>query len=185
MVSILELVISFNTMVRKLLLLIILLIWSVSYCEALQIFQTPKAFVNNTFEDNPPKAKVLWLTKNLRPMVKEILHHNYIKRRIQYWSKGSKSTWILQETGKEKLITIGIVVDEDKISEIKVLEFREKRGDEIRHAFFTDQFVGAFLKSSTQLDRHIDGISGATLSVNAMKKLARLALYLDRIINEK
>ncbi len=30
------------------------------------------------------------------------------------------------------------------------------------------------------LDRHIDGISGATLSVNAMKKMARLALLLHQ-----
>ncbi|RKZ69477.1 MAG: FMN-binding protein, partial [Gammaproteobacteria bacterium] len=30
-----------------------------------------------------------------------------------------------------------------------------------------------------QLDRHIDGISGATLSVKAMTKMARLALLLN------
>ena len=31
---------------------------------------------------------------------------------------------------------------------------------------------------TTQLDRHIDGISGATLSVGAITRLASVALYL-------
>ena len=65
------------------------------------------------------------------------------------------------------------------LERIKVLEFRESRGWEVRHAFFTDQFRAARLTKDRNLDRDIDGISGATLSVRAMKKLAALALYLD------
>jgi Na+-transporting NADH:ubiquinone oxidoreductase subunit NqrC len=36
-----------------------------------------------------------------------------------------------------------------------------------------------------RLDRHIDGISGATLSVNAINKLSRLALYLHQQVMQK
>jgi hypothetical protein len=46
----------------------------------------------------------------------------------------------------------------------------------VRHDFFTHQFSQAQLKNGNRLDRGIDGIAGATLSVNAMRKLARLAL---------
>ena len=45
-------------------------------------------------------------------------------------------------------------------------------------SFFTDQFNEIGLTGELDLDRGIDGISGATLSVRALKKLARLALYL-------
>ena len=86
---------------------------------------------------------------------------------------------ILEEIGKDLPITVGLVINEGRLEKIKVLVFRESRGEEIRHSFFTDQFKGARLDDKGKLDRTIDGISGATLSVRAMKKLARLALYLD------
>ena len=59
----------------------------------------------------------------------------------------------------------------------------EIRGDEIRHDFFTQQFKQARLKTDNQLDRTIDGISGATMSVRALTKLARLALFLSTQID--
>ena len=48
-----------------------------------------------------------------------------------------------------------------------------------------DQFKDATLTGDKELDKKIDGISGATLSVNALTKLARLALYLDSQVNNK
>jgi len=62
----------------------------------------------------------------------------------------------------------------------RVLIFRETRGGEVRYPFFTDQFAGIMLGRDTLLSREIDGISGATLSVNALVKLTRLALLFDQ-----
>jgi hypothetical protein len=64
---------------------------------------------------------------------------------------------------------------------VTVLAFRESRGWEIRHPAFTQQFKDATLIDNA-LDRHIDGVSGATLSVWAMTAVTRLALYLDTLI---
>jgi hypothetical protein len=99
--------------------------------------------------------------------------------RLKYWEKEGRTAWILEEIGKERPITAGVVVNDGKIERINVLTFRESRGWEVRYPFFTDQFSDATLKEDKQLDRHIDGISGATLSVKAMTKMARLALLLD------
>ena len=74
------------------------------------------------------------------------------------------------------------MINHNKIESIKVLAFRESRGWEVRYPFFTDQFSDVALKENKQLDRHIDGISGATLSVRAMTKMARLALFLHQEI---
>jgi Na+-translocating ferredoxin:NAD+ oxidoreductase RnfG subunit len=63
-----------------------------------------------------------------------------------------------------------------------VLEFRESRGWEVRYPFFTDQFVEAKLDQNERLDRNIDGITGATLSVNAVTRIARIALFLHEHI---
>jgi hypothetical protein len=56
--------------------------------------------------------------------------------------------------------------------------FRESRGWEVKYPFFTDQFARIGLTGEGELDRQIDGITGATLSVQAMKRMARVALRL-------
>jgi hypothetical protein len=142
-------------------------------------YQTADEFLNVTFANSPPDAAVIWLTGERKKAVEQILGHRYPTLRVRYWESGQRSAWILEEIGKEQPITVGIVVNEQRIEHIEVLVFRESRGWEIRHSFFTDQFKSARLNDQRQLDRHIDGISGATLSVRAMEKLARLALYLD------
>ncbi len=139
-----------------------------------------EAFVAKSFGGNPPKPKVFWLTKKYKPEVKKILGHKYPALRIRYWGKGARTVWILEEKGKEKPITTGIVINNNRIEQIKILTYRESRGGEVRHEFFTNQFVGMGLRENSKLAGHIDGISGATLSVSAITRLARLALYLHQ-----
>ena len=64
-----------------------------------------------------------------------------------------------------------------------MLAFRESWGNEIRYHIFSQQFNDVTLVNQ-QLDRHINGLSGATMSVRAMIDMARLALYLDNLINQ-
>lgn len=146
------------------------------------VYQQADEFINQVFDNKPPKAEVLWLNKDLKKQIVEILDHKYKGLRVRYWQIDKKSVWILEEIGKEKLITTGIVINNSQIELVKILAFRESRGWEIRHDFFTDQFKQAALKDDHQLDKNIDNISGATLSVRAIRKLARIALLLDQQI---
>ena len=146
------------------------------------VYQQPDDFINEVFDNKPPKTEVLWLNKDLKKQIEEILDHKYKGLRVRYWRKQKKSTWILDEIGKEKLITTGIVINKTRIEQVKVLVFRESRGWEVRHDFFTDQFKSVALKEDYQLDKTIDNISGATLSVRAVRKLAQIALLLDQHI---
>ncbi len=146
------------------------------------VYQQPANFINEVFDNKPPKAEVLWLNKDLKKQITDILDHKYNGLRIRYWQKDKKSAWVLEEIGKEKPITTGIVINNRQIERVKVLAFRESRGWEVRHDFFTDQFKQAKLEENLQLDKTIDNISGATLSVRAVKKLAQIALLLDQTI---
>ncbi len=103
----------------------------------------------------------------------------------KYWQHGNKTAWILEEIGKVEFITAGFVVEDGKITDVRVLTYRESRGGEVRYQSFVQQFKGAILKEDTFLDRPIDGISGATLSVWSMKRMARLALYYDQLTREE
>jgi hypothetical protein len=148
---------------------------------ALGVYQSPEEFLREAFAGHPPAPKTLWLTDAMQERVVSILGHQYPAMRLRYWEHEKRSVWILEEIGKEEPITAGIVVASGKIERMRVLIFRESRGDEVRYPFFTRQFEGAELKSDMRLDRHIDAISGATLSVRALERLARLALYLDGV----
>ncbi len=66
-----------------------------------------------------------------------------------------------------------------RIERVEVLAFRESRGWEIRYPFFTSQFSGLTLAPDGYLSQSVDGITGATLSVRAVERVARLALWLD------
>ncbi len=66
-----------------------------------------------------------------------------------------------------------------------MLEFRESRGWEVRYPFFTDQYHGAGLAEHGAIDRRIDGITGATLSVAAVNRVVRLALMLDEQVGKQ
>jgi hypothetical protein len=141
-------------------------------------------FIKQAFAGDLPKAKVFWLDDEAKAAIEEILSHSFNKMRLRYWQEDDASVWILDEIGKEALITVGIHVKAAEIAQTKVLVYRESRGDEVRHDFFTDQFKAAKLNADNKLDRHIDGITGATLSVRALTKLSRIALWLDAHVNK-
>jgi hypothetical protein len=142
------------------------------------VYQTSDAFLSEVFSGKVPETEVMWLSDDIQTEIKKILGHPYKAQRLRYWGVPGKSVWILDEIGKEEPITAGIVVSAGKIQRVKILEYRESRGDEVRHEFFIHQFQGAGLNSAQELDRPIDGISGATLSVSAITRLSALALYL-------
>lgn len=144
------------------------------------VYQTPEAFLKSTFGDNIPAISSAWITKDRKAIISDILQHNPTFIRVKYWQNGTTTAWILNEIGKEKPITVGVVIKDAKIQQLKVLAFRESRGWEVKHEFFTRQFNGAAIRDNTTLNQSIDGISGATLSVRALKKIARIALYLEK-----
>ncbi len=159
---------------------LMLLIPLVPTVQARGVYQSNHEFLAQAFAGDPPKPARIWLTGALRDKATEILGHPPRQLRLRYWARGTRSVWILNEVGKEKPITVGIVIDKGRIRQLKVLAFRESRGDEVRHDFFTRQYRDRHLQDDLQLDRAIDGISGATLSVRALNRLARLALLLDQ-----
>ena len=143
------------------------------------------AYVADAFPDKVPPASTLWVSGELRENVERVLGHRFASLRVRYWDDGDTSVWILDEIGKELPITIGVTVHKAQIQNVQVLEFRESRGWEVRYPFFTDQFHDVRLDKNGRLDRNIDGITGATLSVGAVTRIARTALILDGHIREK
>lgn len=151
---------------------------AVPAAQAEDVYQPPDAFVAESFGGDPPPPQALWLIGPVKEGVGDIMGRAPRQLRMRYWGRDGRTVWILEEIGKVKPITTGFVVAGDAIERVRVLIYRESHGWEVRYPFFTDQFVGLTLDDDRDLVRDIDGISGATLSVNALRRLARLALYL-------
>lgn len=147
-----------------------------------QTFQEPEGFLQETFSQSVPEPQILDLTPQMQQEIARILRHSYRARQLRYWREGERTAWILEEIGRYRPITVGLVVSQGALETVRVLIFRESHGWEVRHDFFTNQFKGLTLDAQNNLSGRIDGISGATLSVNALRSLARFALYLDRAV---
>lgn len=162
----------------------------VSFSSSAVTYMSKKEFIKQAFSTNAsssatkPKAQSLWLNEDVQKKITQILDHKYAKIRIKYWQQGGRTVWFLDKIGKERPISFGICIENDRIQLIKVLAFRESRGGEIRMQAFTEQFSQIGLNENSKLDQSIDGITGATMSVSAMKKISRMALMLARIVNQ-
>ncbi len=149
-----------------------------SLAAASSVYETQAEFVARAFSGSPPDPRVVWLSGERKSAVKQLLGHDYPALRLRFWCQAGHSAWILDEVGKELPITVGVVIDNDHIESLRVLTYRENRGGEVATPAFTDQFYGVALDTSGALGATIDGISGATLSVQALTKLATMALFL-------
>lgn len=138
----------------------------------------PEVFLSRVFAGEIPQSHTVWMNGDVAVVAEKILGHEPVFLRLRYWGDSERSAWIIDEIGKTEPITFGIVIADNRIESAQVLAFRESRGWEIKYEFFTRQFNGAELENDQHLDRGIDGISGATLSVKAMTKVSRFVLYL-------
>ncbi|WNC71879.1 FMN-binding protein [Thalassotalea psychrophila] len=164
---------------NKIIFILLILTGSAFSVVADGVYQSNEQFLEQAFNAEIPKAEALWLTVDDKTVISAIMSRKFNQLRVRFWQQDGATVWILDEIGKEKPITIGVHIKNEKIVNLKVLAFRESRGDEVRHQFFTKQFINAELNEENQLTQHIDGITGATLSVRALNKVARLALWLD------
>lgn len=165
-------------------LFLLLLLCSVTVVEARGVYQEPSDFVAEAFDGEAPSIKRVWLSGELGETYREVMQEAPRQLRQRYWQRGERSVWILEAIGKEHPITAGFIVEQGKLQLARVLAFRESRGWEIRYPFFTDQFRHVGLGEGQQLDSNIDSITGATLSVQAMRNMARMALILAARVDE-
>lgn len=142
-------------------------------------YMTKQEFLDQAFAGQEPAWEMLRLNRELKAQVKSILGHAYKGSRIRYWHNGSRTAWIVDEIGKEYPITMGMVVENNALVSVNILVYREERGGEVHQEFFTRQFIGA-RKQDDGITHQIDNITGATLSVDAVTRVAELVLSLHQ-----
>lgn len=111
--------------------------------------------------------------------IRDILGRPYDRKTISCWRTENTAVWVLEARAKSGRITAGFALRDGRLERVKVLEYRGNHGRDVQAGSFTRQFDGAGLSEDRQLDRSIDGVSGATISSRTMVNLARLALVLE------
>ena len=147
------------------------------------VHQSPQGFLAERLPGC--KQKALWLKSDAKEQVESLLQRPFSGVRIRYCELDQRTAWILDEIGKTEPITTGVVVAGGRVEGVKVLVFRESRGGEVHREAFTSQYRDSSLREGSDLDRNIDGITGATMSVDAVNLQVRLALLLDGMVREK
>jgi hypothetical protein len=147
------------------------------------IYQEPVEFIEENLSGC--QQQVLWMKGETKSQIEALVGHPYPGVRVRYCEKEGKTAWVLDEIGKTEPITSGIIVDHGRVEKVRVLVFRESRGSEVHRSAFTRQYENAVLESNDSLDRYIDGITGATMSVSALNHQVKLALLLDKVVREK
>ncbi|SHJ23353.1 FMN-binding domain-containing protein [Rubritalea squalenifaciens DSM 18772] len=173
--------------IRENLLRVVLLFGVALLCmpatlSAATTYEKPSDYLKRHFGAIPKTKAVSLQSKDLKRL-NAIMGHSFGQKQVRYWESGGKRVWILNEIGKTEPITTAYLVESGKITEVKVLVYRESHGWEVSRPFFTKQFKGATLKGN-ELSTDIDGIVGATLSVRALKKMGAAALYLNSLVSK-
>ena len=143
-----------------------------------KVHQKPSEFIKGSL-GGIPATQAIHLNARQQGQVRAILGKNYKTRSVRYWTSGGRTAFILEEIGKTEYITTGFVVKDKKVESVKVLVYRESHGWEVARTAFVKQFRGVSLRADGQISKMPRNIAGATLSVRALTKLARLALFLD------
>lgn len=138
-----------------------------------------EAFVAAAFDGAPPAPTVLWYDPPRRAAASEILGHAPTTARVRVWRDGVRTAIVLDEVAHSFPITAGFVVSDGRIEQARVLVYREARGGAVQRTEWLAGLEGRALRADRTLDGEVDGITGATLSVAAVSRMARLALYLS------
>ena len=67
-------------------------------------------YLRAAFPNGEPMPSTLWVTSELRQSAEDTLGYGIASLRVRYWHRDRRTAWILDEIGKEKPITVGVVV---------------------------------------------------------------------------
>ncbi|WP_373091599.1 FMN-binding protein [Zhongshania sp.] len=150
--------------------------------ELYKTFQTPDVFLAEMFNNQVPAPTVLNLDAEAQREISAVFNRPFPSQRVRYWKDANKTVWVFDDIGKEGYVptTSGFAVSGGAIETARVLIYRESRGEQVAEPSFLNQLKGA-KAAGNKLSNKVDNITGATLSVQMMERMARTALTLDTL----
>ena len=132
------------------------------------------------------------LPPNVKSNAEKNVQLRFMKNRIYFWEITQQDSLIglvvLDNVkGKSQPITFVVFFDPNgKVLKSHIVKYREPIGGEVSNQYWLKQFFGKSWESDYQVGTDIDGISGATISVNAVTRgIHRSTFVVDYLLNQK
>lgn len=131
-----------------------------------EVFLTIDEAKKALWQDTPMQSVPISLTRQEVKSIESASKTHIWSNTFKAW-KTKIGGWLLvdQVVGKHEMIDMAVALtNEGKIKGLRVMQYVESYGGEIKHPKWLAQFVGRDHSEHLKLDKQIDSISGATLS---------------------
>ena len=144
------------------------------------------------FSQFPKDVKIsmytLDLTKKNKTSIQNEVKQVFYRDKLYYWTISQNDTTIAYAfidnvKGKSMPITFMVILDKNgSIINTSIIKYREAYGGEVSSERWLAQFVNRNNNSSYKIGKNIDGITGATISVNSLSKgIQKIVLLFSHI----
>ena len=130
------------------------------------VFLTVEQAKEELLADTPMHEVQVVLSDDQVEAIEDASEMRVISSKLKAW-KTENNEWFLvdQVIGKHEMIDMAVAIDNSgKIIGLRVLQYVESYGSEVRYIKWLNQFNGRDTSEKLLLDNQIDNISGATLS---------------------
>lgn len=115
--------------------------------------------------------------------IQEIAPQKIVKNEIEYWvfKRDNKNyhAFLDHVMGKTNPISYLVVVGDDfRVVHIEILQYRNHRGHEVKEQSWLKQFYGKKTNDNFKVGDDVQGISGATISSNALTNGVKKIIFL-------
>ena len=177
----------------KNIIVLIIIIMSLNIVLASEIKDNTEKSIKNAFGENISldfiKYKIPGETKK---RIQKLAKQAFFRDEVYLWTINKNNTpigyAILDNViGKSLPITFLVIFDLEKnIISTEIIKYREQIGGEVKNHNWNSQFIGKNSSSGFLVGDNINGISGATLSVNSVSKgIKKLTYLIDYILETK
>ena len=131
------------------------------------------------------------LGTKLKAFVQNKVKQRFYRDELYYWTISNNDTTIAYALldnvlGKSMPITFLVIMGIDgRIINLDVIKYREAYGGEVDNKNWLAQFTNSTDTSQFTVGKNIDGISGATISVNSLSKGIQKMAILFPLIKDK
>ncbi len=132
--------------------------------------------------------KKISLDRSVAKPIEKLCRQKFFRNELYTWkilTNDSTIAYALLDNviGKTQPISFMVILDEQgDIQSVFVIKYRESHGGEVTNQNWLNQFMHRNAESGYLSGKDIDGISGATLSVNALNKgVKKIVLLFDKI----
>ena len=169
---------------------------SITFLLSEEIKTTTEKYLLDQFPNNINfKMHIIELDKKIIPLVQSKIKQKFYRDKLYYWNIVQADSTIAfafldNVIGKSMPITFMVILGGNgEIINTTIIKYREAYGGEIKHTGWLAQFNNRNNQSSYKVGKDIDGITGATISVNSISKgihkiTILYPLIKDLLINE-